>query len=169
MEWAIAQIQQGFDGLVNNLPLPIVGPLLRASLRLNPLGSAPSDSLSQTVAQLMQQPDTREHLTAGIYLPQDPEEALGRLENAYRLTQQAIPIFKKLKAAVKSGQLPADLAQASTDALIEAGLRAGLLSGLEADIAYAAEVARNDAIQVDAFTLEEYQNIGHPSMLSARQ
>ncbi|MGB3292462.1 MAG: acyl-CoA dehydrogenase [Phormidesmis sp.] len=168
MEWAITQIQQSFVGLMDNLPLPVVGPLLRASLRLNPLGSAPSDSLSQTVAQLMQQPDAREHLTAGIYLPQDPEQALGRLENAYRLTQQATPIFKQLKAAVKSGQLPADLAQASTDALIEAGLRAGLVSGLDADIAYAAEVARTDAIQVDSFTLEEYQNIGHPAMLAAQ-
>jgi acyl-CoA dehydrogenase len=169
MAWSLAQIQQGFEGLVDNLPLPIVGPLLRTSLRLNAFGSGPSDRLCQQVAQLMQQPDAREHLTAGIYLPQDPQQALGRLEKAYRLTHQALPIFKQLKAAIKSGQLPAELAHQSTDALIEAGLRSGLISGLDSDIAYAAEVARTDAIQVDSFTLEEYQNIGHPSILAAQE
>ena len=168
MDWAIAQIQQSFEGLLSNLPLSIAGTLLRTSLRLNPLGSAPSDTLTQKVAQLMQQSEARERLTAGIYLPQDPEEALGRLENAYRLTQQATPILKQLKAAIKSGQLPAELARESHSALIEAGLRAGLINGLESDIAYAAEVARTDAIQVDSFTLKEYQNIGHPSILSAQ-
>ena len=165
MEWAIAQIQQGFDGLLNNLTLPLAGSLLRASFRLNPLGHPPSDRLSQQVAQLIQHPDIREHITEGIYIPKDPEQALGRLENAYRLTYQAMPVFKQLKAAIKSGQLPANLADGSTEALIEAGLRAGLITGTDSDIAYAAEVARTDAIQVDSFTLEDYQNIGHPSSL----
>ncbi|MEL7070837.1 MAG: acyl-CoA dehydrogenase [Cyanobacteria bacterium J06581_3] len=169
MEWAIAQIQQGFEGLLENLPLPVAGGVLRAGLRLNPLGKGPSDKLAQRIAQLMQQPDARGRLTTGIYVPLDPEQALGRVENAYQLTQQAMPIFKKLKAAVKSGQLPEAIAQASTSELIEAGLRAGLITGLESDIAYAAEVARTDAIQVDSFTLEDYQNIGHPSILTTQE
>lgn len=169
MAWAIAQIQQGFDGLLNNLSLPIVGSLLRASFRLNPLGQAPSDQLNQQIAQRIQQPDSRERITAGIYLPDDPEQALGRLEQAYRLTYQAMPILKQLKAAVKSGQLSAELAHGPTEALIEAGLRAGLITGIESDIAYAAEVARTDAIQVDSFTLEAYQNIGHASTLNTQK
>jgi acyl-CoA dehydrogenase len=200
MTWAIAKLQQDLSGLLDNLPIPIIGPLLRASFRLNALGAAPSDHLTQQVAQLMQQPDSREHLTAGIYLPQATKQALGRLENAYRLTLQAEPIFKRLKAAVKSGQLSEQMPLAKTvasptaaplaaqsvitqaaiaqsvitqavaapsvvpqsaEALIEAGLRAGLISGLESDVAYAAQRAREDAIQVDSFSLEEYQNIGH--------
>lgn len=169
LDWAIAQIQQGFEGLLNNLPMPIIGSLLQTSLRLNPLGQAPSDELSQQIAQLMQQSESRDHLTAGIYIPQDSQEALGRLENAYRLMQQATPILKRLRAAIKSGQLPAETREKSTDELIEAGLRAGLISGLESDIAYAAERARNDAIQVDSFTLKEYQNIGHPSILATQE
>ncbi len=169
MEWSLAQVQQGFEGLINNLPIPVVGPFLRASLRLNAFGRGPSDRLAQQVAQLMQQPDTREHLTAGIYLPQDPQQALGRLEKAYRLTHQAMPILKHIRAAVKSGQLPAELAEQPTEQLIEAALRAGLINGLDSDIAYAAEVARTDAIQVDSFTLEDYQNIGHPSILAVKE
>jgi acyl-CoA dehydrogenase len=165
LEWALMQIQQSLDGLIRNLSLPVVGFFLRA-MRLNTLGSGPADDLAQRVAQLMQQPDAREHLTAGIYLPQDPQEALGRLERAYKLNQQAMPIFKQLKAATKSGQIP-NIADSSV--LIEAGLRAGLINGLDSDIAYAAEKARTDAIQVDAFTLETYQNIGHVSVLSKDQ
>ncbi|MEM9948464.1 MAG: acyl-CoA dehydrogenase domain-containing protein, partial [Cyanobacteria bacterium P01_D01_bin.36] len=163
MTYAIAQIQQSFEELLNNLPLPVIGRFIHTGLRLNPLGKPPSDKLAQRVAQLMQQPDARERLTTGIYIPQDPEQALGRLENAYQVTQQAMPIFKQLKAAVKSGQLPKALAQEPIDVLIEAGLRAGLIDGAESNIAYAAEVARVDAIQVDSFSLEDYQNIGHSS------
>lgn len=168
MAWAIAQIQQSFEGLLNNLPLPVVGSVLRASFRLNPLGQAPSDKLSQRVAQLIQQPDARERMTAGIYVPKDPAEALGRLENAYRLMHQAMPIFKQLKAATQSGQLSAELASSSPESLIEAGLRAGLITGTDSDIAYAAQVACTDAIQVDSFTLEDYQNIGHPKILETQ-
>jgi hypothetical protein len=62
-----------------------------------------------------------------------------------------------------------DSAIADSSALIEAGLRAGLINGLDSDIAYAAEKARTDAIQVDAFTLETYQNIGHASTVSKDQ
>ena len=163
MTYAIAQIQQSFEGLLNNLPLPVIDRFIHTGLRLNPLSKPPSDKLAQRVAQLMQQPDARERLTTGIYIPQDPEQALGRLENAYQVTQQAMPIFKQLKAAVKSGQLPKALAQEPIDVLIEAGLRAGLIDGAESNIAYAAEVARVDAIQVDSFSLEDYQNIGHSS------
>ena len=168
MEWAIAEVQQGIEGLLDNLPLPVVGSLLRASFRLNPLGKPPSDRLSQQVAQLVQQPDSRDRLTVGIYLPQDAEQALGRLEKAYQLTRQAAPILKQLKAAVKSGQLSSDLAASSTEALIEAGLRAGLITGAQSDIAYAAEIARTDAIQVDSFTLEEYHSIGYSALLMSQ-
>ena len=172
LDWAIAQVHQGFEGLLENLsfsgPLSVIGALLRASLRLSPLGAEPKDALSQQIAQQMQQPDARETLTSGIYIPQDPQQALGRLERAYRLTQQAQPVFKQLKAAVKSGQLPAELMKQSTEALIEAGLRSGLIDGEQSDLAYAAQQARLDAIQVDSFTLEEYQSIGQPSILATK-
>ena len=169
MDYAISQIQQGFDGLIDNLPIPLIGAAIRAGCHLSPLGHAPSDPLSQQVAQLLQQPKTREHITADIYLPEDLEQALARLENAYRLTYQAMPVLKRLKTAIKSGQLPASLKNESTEALIEAGLRAGLITGTDSDLAYAAEVARTDAIQVDSFTLEEYHNIGHYSILETQK
>lgn len=169
MEWAIVQIQQGFEGLLNNLPLSVFGTVLRAGLRLSPLGAAPSDRLSQQVAQLSQKPEMRSHLTEGIYLPDDKEQALGRLENAYRLTYQAQTVLKRLKEAMKSGQLPAELTSGSVENLIEAGLRAGLITGVESDVAYAAEVARIDAIQVDSFTLAEYHNIGQAATANATE
>ena len=166
LDWAIAEIQQGFEGLIDNLALPAIRPLLQVWFTLNPLGRLPEDRLSQQIAQHMQHPEIREHLTAGIYIPQETEQALGRLENAYRLSQQAIPILKRLKAAVKLGQISFEKETYTTEELIEAGLRAGLINGLESDIAYAAQRARNDAIQVDSFTLEEYQNIGHDYLLT---
>ena len=168
MEWAIAQIQQGFEGLLNNLPIPVIGRLLRAIFRLNPIGRAPSDRLSQQIAQRLQQSDSRNRITTNIYIPKDSTQALGRLETAYDLTYQAMPVLKQLKAAVKSGQLAAELASGPTEALIEAGLRAGLITGEQSDVACAAQKARTEAIQVDSFTLEEYYNIGHPTALETQ-
>ena len=43
---------------------------------------------------------------------------------------------------------------------VEAALRAGVITGAESDLAITAETAQLDAIQVDSFTLAEYQRIG---------
>ncbi|MEO1401077.1 MAG: acyl-CoA dehydrogenase [Cyanobacteria bacterium J06635_1] len=160
MQYSFAQIQQGFEGLFENLEMPVVGTLLRIIAapwwRLNPIGHFPSDQLGHQVARLLQSPEPRHHLTVGLHVPVEAEQALGRLERAYELTLQALPIFKKIKAAVRSGQLVVE----KPDDLIETALRSGLITGAESDLACQAEAARTDAIQVDSFTLEEYQGIG---------
>ncbi|MBE9179573.1 acyl-CoA dehydrogenase [Oculatella sp. LEGE 06141] len=164
MQYAFAQIQQAFEGIFNNFSVPLLGAILRGPVaawwRLNPIGTLPSDELGSHIAQLIQVPGAgRDRLTAGIYLPSHPDEALGRLEHALNLSVQAESILKTIKAASRTGQLP----QAKPDQLIEVALTAGIITQEEATLARAAEFARNDAIQVDAFTLEEYQNGSSPS------
>ncbi|NEP15774.1 MAG: acyl-CoA dehydrogenase [Leptolyngbya sp. SIO4C1] len=160
MQHSFDQIQQAVEGLFENLEIPVAGGWLRTLAapwwRLNPIGKPPSDALGHQVARLLQTPEARHHLTAGLHVPVDAEQALGRLEQAYELTLQAAPIFQKIKTAVRSGQLLVE----QPNELIEAALRAGVITGPESDLACAAERARNDAIQVDSFTLAEYQAIG---------
>ena len=43
---------------------------------------------------------------------------------------------------------------------VEAALRAGLITGAESDLATVAERAQLGVMQVDSFTLSEYQRIG---------
>ncbi|PSB18917.1 acyl-CoA dehydrogenase [filamentous cyanobacterium CCP2] len=158
MQYAFAQIQQAFEGIFSNLDVPLLGILFRYPLlswwRLNPIGTPPSDRLGHQVAQILQKPgQQRDRLTAGIFIPTDPEQALGRIEHALELVHQAEPIARKIKTAKQAGQLPAG----SPDQLIEFAYQTGIITEAEKLLVQQAERDRIDAIQVDAFTFEDYQ------------
>jgi acyl-CoA dehydrogenase len=153
MQYAFTQIQQGFEGIFSNMSMP----LLAWWWRLNPISILPSDRLGSEVAHSLQTPgQLRDRLTANIYIPAAVDEALGRLERAFLLSSQVEPILKSIKAASRVGKLP----QQRPEKLVAAALEAGVISSEEAEIIREAESVRNDAIQVDAFTLEEYQQGG---------
>ena len=154
MEWALQtslmQIQQAIEGILLNLPMPaVVRAVVLAGWRVNPIGRAASDSLGSQVARQIQIPGVeRDRLTAGIYLPTHPDETLGQLEQAFTLCVQAESIAKTLKAAARKSLS------------LDAAVTAGIISASEAQLLRAAESARNNAIQVDAFTLAEYRSVG---------
>ena len=157
MEHAFWQIQQAFDGLYANLQVPGVTSVLRGPMalwsRMNPIGQPPSDRLGHQVAQAMQTPGKqRDRHTAGLFISNDPTDALGRLEHAFLLHHQAEGIERKIKDAVKTGHLP----RARPTELVKQAVQTELITEEEAQQVAEAEAARNDAIQVDAFTLEEY-------------
>jgi acyl-CoA dehydrogenase len=163
MQYAFAQIQQGFEGILNNLP--VLRELVAWWWRLNPIGTLPSDRLGSQIAQILQTPGRqRDQLTEDVYIPCDPNEALGRLERAFLLSSQVEPVLKTIKAAIRAGKLP----QQKPERLIAAALEAGIINEKEAQLIREAEVALNDAIGVDAFTLEEYQQVGLPSPLTIK-
>lgn len=159
MQYAFFRMQQAFEGLFDNLRIPGLTWFLRGPAawwsRLNPLGRMPSDSLGHRVAQCMQLPGTqRERMTAGMYLPSDPNDALARLERAFQLAYEEDELLKKVHAAVKQGVLQKD----RPDRLVHQAVEKGILTAQEAQRIQEAEAARWDAIQVDAFTLEEYRH-----------
>ena len=150
MQYAFAQIQLAMIGIFSNMPIPLLEPVTWW-WRLNPIGTLPSDQLGSQIARSLQTPGKqRDRLTEGIYIPSEGGEALGRLERAFLLSFKAEPIFKKIKAASRAGKLP----QGRPERLIEAALNIGVISAQEAKVIREAESARNDAIQVDAFTFD---------------
>ena len=165
MEYSFAQIQKGFEGICDNWSVPIVGGLLRIVgwwWRMNPIGTLPTDEVGSKIAHILQTPgEQRDRLSQGIYIPTSEEEALGRMEKAFLLSSQAEPIIKKIKNSIRTGKLP----QKRPEQLITEALVAGLISREEAELVYEAEMVRNDAIQVDSFTLEEYQRESQVAIL----
>jgi acyl-CoA dehydrogenase len=154
MEYSLAQSQIALEGILSNLPLP---GLLRVPLlgwcRINPLGSLPDDHLGSQIAKSLQTfGGVRDRLTSGIYIPSDINEALGRLEDAFVKCDRTEPIVQKLKTAARSGQLP----RGNLEQSIALALGSSIISEAEGTALQEAELARNDAIQVDAFTLDEY-------------
>ncbi|KPJ96644.1 MAG: acyl-CoA dehydrogenase [Gammaproteobacteria bacterium SG8_11] len=154
MQYSLAQIQEAFEGILQNMPFPFRG-LLAFWRRVNRLETLPSDKLGSKVAQLLQIPgEQRDRFTINTHIPKDKTEALGRLENAFQLVSDAEPILKKIYGAVKSKQLKKD----TIEKLVKAAVKEKIITQEEATLLAKAEEARMDTIQVDSFTLAEYMN-----------
>lgn len=159
LRWAcedgFQKIEEAFDGLFRNLPSRPAAWLLRGLIF--PTGrhaKGPSDHLGHRLASILIEPSAvRDRLTAGAFVPMDPREPVGRLEDALRKVIAAEPVEKKLWAAVGKGLLAAG----PDDALLAAGIKAGILTGPEGDTLRRALEARREAIRVDDFT-----RIGQP-------
>ncbi|MGB0685229.1 MAG: acyl-CoA dehydrogenase [Planctomycetota bacterium] len=158
MDDAFGRMQEAFEGIYRNFDAPVVGALFRGPLawwaRMNPIGSGPKDEDMLAVARLLQQDGPeRERLTGGLYVPSDPEEAIGRLERAWRASLEADDVARRMKQAIREQRLP----RRPLETLVEEARAAGIITDLEVETLARAEELRTDAIAVDAFTLEEYR------------
>jgi len=158
MRWAaneaLFEAQEAIAGVIDNLPNRGAATLLGALVF--PLGKKhkpPSDRLSSAVARaLLDGGEARASLTRDMYVPKDETSGLGRLERALALTIACEPARKKLRDAVKARTLPRAaeieiLDEAVTKNVIGAAERAQLLDAAR---------ARDEAIQVDEFSKEEF-------------
>lgn len=158
MQLAFSNIQTAFDGIFRHMDAPIIGWFFRNPIafwsRLNPICTPPSDKIGQQMARAMQVPGTvRDRMTDGIYVSENVEDALGRLENAFRLSVEAESVADKIKKAIRKKELPRD----KPARLLNAALQKSVITKEDHDLVLRAEAARNDAVMVDSFTLEEYK------------
>ncbi len=157
MQHALCRIQTGFEGLFENLRLPVgMSWLLRGPcalwFRINRLGRYPSDRLGRTVARALQAPGAqRDRFTAAVYRT-DESGSLARLERAFRLAAASEPALARIRSAMRQGAL----ARSRPEQALAAACEAGVISAEERDLAEAAEAARAAYLEVDAFTFEEY-------------
>ncbi|MFQ5356244.1 MAG: acyl-CoA dehydrogenase [Mariprofundaceae bacterium] len=154
-EDALYMAQQQLDGLLRNFPNRLIGFALRAIVF--PFGKPylpPSDNLGHRVATFMLKPSpARDRLTAGIYISDDPDEPLGRLEYALNKLAETEEIENKLRKAIRSGDISAGTEAKS----IQAGEQADILTHDEADKLRHAVQAAYNAIVVDKFKGNDWQ------------
>src|SRR5262245_41065457 len=152
-ETCFERAEAALDGILRNLPSRATAWALR--LLTLPWGRrewGPDDRLGGEVAHaVLDNADVRDRLTAGIHAPPPNEAGLGRLEAALVDAQAALPIEAKLRRAVRDGRL----GHAPGEALALAAHAAGLLADEELALLRAADRARDEAIQVDAFPPED--------------
>lgn len=165
MDYAFYRIQVAFEGIFSEIKAPGLRWAFRLAgvwSRLNPIGTYPSDALGHKVAKAMQEPgELRDRMTDGIYIPKEPTEAVGRYEHTLELITKAAPVYKKLYIAMKKKELH----KASPEQLVDEAVSKGIITKEEGGLVKTAESARDDAIQVDDFTLEEYAQVT-PSVLA---
>jgi acyl-CoA dehydrogenase len=150
--YSLYVIQRRLDELLVNFPNRVAAWLLRRLIF--PLGRPfrpPEDSVGAQVTALLMEPGpARDRLTAGIHLPNDPEDRLGRLEAALTAVIAAEPVEKKLRAALHGRWI----SQESYAQFIDDAVKRGLISQTEADLVRNAETRRREALMVDDFPAE---------------
>jgi len=156
MNYIFYRIQVAFEGILKEIRVPGLSWVFRLAGvwgRLNPIGTYPSDKLGHQVAEAMQKVgDQRDHVTNGIYLSKDPTDAVGRYEHAMDLIYSASNIYKIVYKAIREKHLP----KRSVLSVLDEAIEKKIITNEEAEHIRKAEHARNDAIQVDDFSLEEY-------------
>ena len=94
-------------------------------------------------------------ITRDIYIPPPSEAGLGRLEAALEHAVEALAIETRIRDAVRTGRID----RAPGDALVELALVAGVITEEERGRLRAANEAREEAIQVDAFDPGAYRSL----------
>lgn len=146
---ALYRMQHAFEGLLNNFP----GKAATASLlrfMVFPLGTAfspPSDKVSHEVAKLMLSAgEARDRLTEGIFIPDSADEPLNVLEQALQCAEVCDAVEAKLRAAVKTGRIPA-----KGEEKISAALKQRVITASELELMAGMKSLRRRVIMVDDF------------------
>jgi acyl-CoA dehydrogenase len=168
---SMAEIQNGFDGLFDNLKIPglrwFFKGFLGAWSRINSIGSQATDGWSHLIsASMMQAGPQRDRMTDGIYWVAESTHGIekvkaragidqtARLENAFIIVTRAEAAERKIRSAIKAGSLPKKKGRASWDD----ALAKKIITEEEFRLLSEADHVRLDAILVDDFSEKEYQN-----------
>ena len=156
-EYALARIQEAFEGIHANFDAPVVGWWLRKPaaffLRINPLSQGPSDKLTApTAASIQSLSDQYRRITAGVARADENAPGAGRLFKAFRLQQEAQPIMAKVMKAQKKREVGKGMVYE----VMEEAHEKGVITETELRQLRQANEAALAAIEVDVFTPEEY-------------
>ncbi|UJP05172.1 MAG: acyl-CoA dehydrogenase [Nitrosomonas sp.] len=147
---AIYRMQQAFDELLTNFPVPAV---LAWSLRalIFPLGKRckpPADKLAHDVARILMTPgEVRDRLTDGIFVPAADNEPLSDLERALQCAIACESIEAKLRQAVKQNRITRRV-----HGQIEQALERAVITAEEADLLHQLKDLRQRVVKVDDFS-----------------
>jgi acyl-CoA dehydrogenase len=148
LEHALFEIQRAHVGVLDNLPNRAAAVLLRPVIF--PLGARakpPSDRLGGALARaIMDGNPLRTRLSKDIFVPGDRQAGIATIEHALESVIAAQPVREKLRKAQREGKLT----KASISEMLEAGLRAAVITESERNLVLSAEGAREAAIRVDA-------------------
>jgi acyl-CoA dehydrogenase len=159
VEWACALAlwrgEQALHGVFANLPGGVLPRLLRAlAFPFGPSAVPPPDSLGASVAQdLLGGGTLRERLTRDIFVPEDEDWGLGRLEAALEAVVAAAAADGKVRAALRAGTLT----RAPAETLAGRAREAAVIDDDELALLLAAEKARDAVIAVDVFDPQSYR------------
>jgi acyl-CoA dehydrogenase len=156
-EDSLYNVQEAMKGVLRNFPIPIVGKILNFVIfpLTKPYGGA-TDKMGHKIARILMSPSgTRDRLTKDIYWTDNPEDGMGRLEHALKLSLEAEDSERKIRDAIKIGLIH----QQPIESLLEKAIELEILNQEEAAQVKAAHDATSNAISVDEFTKEGWKQV----------
>ncbi|OZG70719.1 acyl-CoA dehydrogenase [Hahella sp. CCB-MM4] len=158
LDWSVKHclynIQQALHETLKNYPSPLLAIFMRTVIF--PLGRhmEPADDLTEdAIAELLLRPSVaRDRLVDGVYRSTQPDDPIGRVENAFLLKTAAESAEKTLKQALKDNRLDENL---PLEELLQQARELKILTESESKKIAEAAAAVDDAIQVDHFHPEE--------------
>lgn len=154
LQWAcedsLYNVQEAMKSVMRNFPVPVVGSILNMVIfpLTKPYGGA-SDKLGHKIARLLLTPSSsRDRLTKGIYLTDDADDPMGRLEYALKKVLDAEDAERKLRDAIRIGLITTQ----DFDSAVAEAIQQSIIDQKEADKILAAHEATFNAISVDEFS-----------------
>jgi len=153
LRWALYdsafKIQVALDGIIQNFPSRAIAFVLRRLVFPRGLTLIqPSDQMGHEVADLLIQPSAvRSRLIAGIYLPKDENDLMGKLEAAMHAVIAAEPVDAKVRAAKKAGRITTQGAESQ----YEEAMKLSVISETELALWKRARALQHEIIMVDDF------------------
>lgn len=148
LEESLGIIEERLDAILRNFPSLMAGRLMR--LLVLPLGrraKGPSDKLGHAVASILLEPSAaRDRLTEGLFVNLKKDDPVGRVELAFRKSVDSEPLEIRIRNATGKQVFPYDFEEA-----VAAGLEAGVITDMEAQLVREAAELVDDALQVDVF------------------
>jgi acyl-CoA dehydrogenase len=152
LDYCFYNIQVALVGYLDNMSW-ITRWFASPLFRIWRVGSFPCDKRGQQVARLIQSnQEVREWLTSAVFVPEGMVDGIAKYDTAYKKIMSVQLAVAKIKKAIKAKDLP----RRAIPDLIDDALDEDIISTSEAEQLHEAEAARLDAIQVDAFTADEY-------------
>jgi acyl-CoA dehydrogenase len=153
---SLHRAQQALAAFCRNFPLRSLGHVLQAVCV--PPGSAvhaPDDDQIRALGELIMEPnEVREAMAERVYVGEDPEEAVGRVETTYQMLLQVDGAWQAFSRARGKGEIDED------------DLATALRQAVEKGIVTAAEataLAEYDARRYDCLLTDQFEQAAFPS------
>jgi len=166
VEWSLQtslhELQVQMRRLIENFPVKgLRWPLKALVMPLGQRVRRPDDSLGAQLAKsIVEEGPVRDRLVAGVYIDENPEDAIGRVMHAYRLALETKPARDRINDAIRKSD-PDELQDIEMllghqrRELVDWAVERELLSDNEAEKVLEALEALYDVIKVDAFWNED--------------
>tara|TARA_R110002110_G_scaffold66978_2_gene183152 strand:+ start:4598 stop:7000 length:2403 start_codon:yes stop_codon:yes gene_type:complete len=152
LQQALYAAQQAYIDYCDNFPMRWLGHLLRAfCLPYGRVLAKPDDRQIRELGELIMEPNSvRQALAEYVFIPSDPEDAVGRLQRVYDTLLQIQQPWEAFTRAWQKGELQGD----TLDEALSAAVASGLISSEQQ-----AQIKDYEEIRYDCLLTDNFENL----------